>query len=259
VVENVYSGMNAGAQQAVNWWSNDGAHMATLISANHQDAGAGMASADGVVYITLLVGSVTGAPGSAETQMAWAAQASDQPTEQGGGAAAAPISIGATSTPAADGSIIHEVASGQTLWTIAALYKIGLADLLRINGLNDTAVIKPGQKIVIQPAGSLPTATFAMLNSEGTPVQTEDAEGQATEMRSPTRTPRLTQTALAQKAGAASPQAEQDEQPGALAVEPAQNTPLRLLGLDPLLVLIGALVLGGAGLLAAGSLLNRGE
>lgn len=262
VTENVYSGMNAGAQQAVTWWSNDATHLATLISTRYQDAGAGVASADGVVYITLVVGSVTGAAGSAETQTAWLAQATGESGETSAQTTAAPAAdaaaSAATSTPGADGSIIHEVASGQTLWSIAAMYKIGLADLLRINGLNDAAVIKPGQKIVIQPAGSLPTATFALQNAEGTPVETGAAPQAATQTRAPTRTPRPTHTETAQRmSGAASPQAGQDEQVGALQAPPAGS--FRLFGLDPLLVVIGALVLGGIGLLAAGSLLNRGE
>ena len=62
VVENIYGGMNATPQQAVNWWQGDSLHLNTLLSTRHTDAGAGVATSGGVVYYTLDVGSVSGGP-----------------------------------------------------------------------------------------------------------------------------------------------------------------------------------------------------
>jgi len=62
VVENIYSGMNASPQQAVQWWQGDGLHLNTLLSTRHIDIGVGVATAGNTVYYTLDVGSVAGNP-----------------------------------------------------------------------------------------------------------------------------------------------------------------------------------------------------
>jgi len=62
-------------------------------------------------------------------------------------------------TPEADGNYYHTVGSGETLSWIAGFYDVPLADLMTWNGLNNTSVIYPGQKLVLlvtPPA----TATF---------------------------------------------------------------------------------------------------
>jgi membrane-bound lytic murein transglycosylase D len=43
----------------------------------------------------------------------------------------------------------HQVAPGQTLFTIAKLYSVSVADLRRWNGLADTDGLKPGQKLIV--------------------------------------------------------------------------------------------------------------
>jgi hypothetical protein len=58
VIENIYAGMGATPQQAVNWWQREGTHLATMLSTRHTEAGAGVAVSDaGVVYYTLDAGS----------------------------------------------------------------------------------------------------------------------------------------------------------------------------------------------------------
>jgi len=52
-------------------------------------------------------------------------------------------------TPEVDGKYYHTVQSGETLSWIADLYEIPLADLLTWNGLNNTSVIRPGQKLLL--------------------------------------------------------------------------------------------------------------
>jgi len=69
-----------------------------------------------------------------------------------------PISPVVVATPAADGSITHQVGYGQTLIGIAEAYKITLADLLALNGLNSASPIFEGQKLVIA-LGATPTVT----------------------------------------------------------------------------------------------------
>ena len=53
-------------------------------------------------------------------------------------------------TPEADGNYYHTVQSGQTLSWIAGLYDISLADLMKWNGLNNTSIIRPNQKLLLR-------------------------------------------------------------------------------------------------------------
>lgn len=52
-------------------------------------------------------------------------------------------------TPATDGRYYHTVQSGQTLSWIAARYQIPLASLMQWNGLNNTSIIRPEQKLLL--------------------------------------------------------------------------------------------------------------
>ncbi len=65
-------------------------------------------------------------------------------------------------TPEADGNYYHTVQSGETLSWIADLYDVPLSDLMTWNGLNNTSVIRPEQKLLLRvtpPATATPTQT----------------------------------------------------------------------------------------------------
>ncbi len=151
VSENIYSGNNASPSQAVNWWTGDGIHLQTMINPNATDAGAGVAQSGSTVYYTLLVGYVAGSPGSGSGAPP-AASETKAPTKP-------PFIPLITSTPNADGSIVHVVQAGQALWNIAAIYNIPLAELLALNGLTENSFIYPGDKILIRKGEPTPTAT----------------------------------------------------------------------------------------------------
>jgi LysM repeat protein len=89
-------------------------------------------------------------------------------------------------TPEVDGKYYHTVSSGETLSWIAGWYAIPLADLMTWNGLNSTAVIRPGQKLILlvtPPA----TATLTATQSPVTITPTPGPSGTLTP--SPTGTP----------------------------------------------------------------------
>lgn len=50
----------------------------------------------------------------------------------------------------------HKVARGESLWTIARRYQVATRDLLQRNGLARTAVLKPGQTLVIDALDTQP-------------------------------------------------------------------------------------------------------
>lgn len=85
-----------------------------------------------------------------------------------------------TSTRQPDGSIMHEIQSGQTLSEIAYAYKVDWYSLAQLNDLDlDDPVIFEGEKLIIQPTFTI-TPTPTLTNTP----------------RPPTRTPRPTYTAF---------------------------------------------------------------
>jgi len=183
VSENIYSGINASPSQAVNWWTGDGIHLQTMINPNATDAGAGVAQNGDTVYYTLLVGYVAGSPGSGAVP----------PSASGGTKAptAVPYIPVITSTPNPDGSIVHVVQPGQALWNIAAIYKVPLADLLTLNGLNENSFIYPGDKILIRKPEVTPTIEETLLpTASPTPtVPSKTQTSRATSADQPVSTP----------------------------------------------------------------------
>ena len=85
-------------------------------------------------------------------------------------------------TPASDGKYYHTVTEGQTLVWIANLYGIPHTDLMAWNYLNDSSVIYPGERLLLQVTPPA-TATFTPLPPTETPLP------------SPTFTPSLSPTA----------------------------------------------------------------
>jgi LysM repeat protein len=71
-------------------------------------------------------------------------------------------------TPDADGNYYHTIQSGETLFWIAGLYDVSLTDLMAWNGLNDTSVIRPEQKLLLRI--SLPATSTALPTQTLTPV-----------------------------------------------------------------------------------------
>jgi len=73
------------------------------------------------------------------------------------GAEPTPVPV-VESTPNPDGSVSHTIQQGQTLWSISAVYRISLEELLKLNELPQDPVLRPGDEILIQPSYT-PTAT----------------------------------------------------------------------------------------------------
>ena len=73
-----------------------------------------------------------------------------------------------TSTPNLDGSVIHVVGYGETLWHIALSYGVSVDEIRRLNGIaGDSTVIQPGQRLIIRAAGAGTAVPVA-----GTPTMT---------------------------------------------------------------------------------------
>jgi len=140
VSENIVMGTGLTPAEAVDWWTGDDPHLNTMIGSNYRDVGAAVGQSDGAYYYTLLTGYVAGVGSAGSTAPG---------SQTAGPSGPAPV---VQAAPQADGSIVHTVEAGQTLWTIAAVYDVELKDLIQLNGLTETTVLHPGDQVVVRPA-----------------------------------------------------------------------------------------------------------
>lgn len=94
----------------------------------------------------------------------------------------------------ADGSIVHTIVSGDTLFGLSLQYNVSLDEILALNGLTKDSLLSIGQKIVIKGGtGSAPTQPTAAPQATPAPGQPADST-QAT----PAQSTEPTQAAPAQ-------------------------------------------------------------
>jgi uncharacterized protein YkwD/LysM repeat protein len=179
VSENIVSGMGMTPQGAIDWWVNSAPHYNTMVGENYVHTGAAFTSVNGTNYYLLLAAYYFG--GTPDCQ--------SSTSENGSGViVAAPVVV---ATADADGRIIHEIQTGQTLWTIAAAYEVEVADLLELNNMTAQSFIFPGQELIISLDGSpAPSAESSEAPATDSPTRTL----QPTSTPGPTRTPTATPT-----------------------------------------------------------------
>ncbi len=137
VSEIIYGGTQATVDTAISWWKGSSVHNNAMLSPQSLEIGAGVASSGGSTYFTVVMGTISGST-SGET-------GGEIPPP------AIPFNPVQAAEPAADGSIVHIVQAGQTLWTIAAVYDVPLDQLLELNDLTLDDLLQPDQEIKIRP------------------------------------------------------------------------------------------------------------
>jgi uncharacterized protein YkwD len=163
-------------------WS-DAAHMIPMVDPNYTHIGAGVAQGStGIVYI-VHAAYRAGASGSAASPAGT--------TSTKAPAISQVMEAVVTATPFPDGSVVHIVAPGQTLWSIAVAYGTHIIDIQQMNGLAGTTTIYNGMKLIIKNA---PTPTISP-----TPTATSVRPTRTATSRVPTKTatPYYTPTATA--------------------------------------------------------------
>ncbi len=161
VIENIGGGMNVGAEYIVRQQWTDYWHRKTLIGFVSASAGAGVAERDGMVYYTFVIRGWGKETGVQETQAAGTGgSTAGTPSQFQGAPTFDPLSA-FTVTPQEDGSVIHAVRAGETVWSIALIYDIASESIVALNGLNATQpVIYEGQRLLLRPAFTVtPTAS----------------------------------------------------------------------------------------------------
>jgi len=165
ISENIAMGTGLGEGGAVEMWTGDEPHLNTMLGQYYRDVGAGVGSVGDANYFVLITGYVAGGLSAHSTAPA-----------PGSGSAGGPVFqplITATAQP--DGSIVHIVQEGQTLWTIAAIYGIDLDQLLSLNGMTQDALVHPGDRVLVRAAPTTtpspaPSATASPSPGPPTPV-----------------------------------------------------------------------------------------
>lgn len=174
----------------------DPIHMKTMLGYATGAVGAGVASNNSTIFVTLVV-----SPGNAIAI----------PTLPGGtpglGVVYTPIALVplATVTPRSSGAVVHEVGYGQSLWAIAMAYGVSGDRIRSLNGMaaGDSAIYA-GQKLLIIPAGEFtpspaPAASPSPQIAAAFPTLVSPVRG------SPTPVPPLTAVPTISKSAAAAP------------------------------------------------------
>jgi LysM repeat protein len=172
----------------VGWWKTSQIHNDTMLASTYVEIGCGVATdGNNRYYYVCLTGYIAGGaytPSSGSSSSSSSAQP------------AAPVMIPVTKAdPQPDGSIVHIIRTGQTLWTLAAVYEVPLAQILQLNNFSEWQIIQPGDEVIVAPAGSAPTVQ-PTEDAEATPEATETDEPTPTAAAS--NTPRPTAQQLAQ-------------------------------------------------------------
>lgn len=151
-----------------------------------------------------------------------------------------------TVTPVDDGTIIHIVGYGQTLWSIAIAYGITVNDIRSLNGIaSDSDVITIGQKLIIRPANIFsptPMGTNSDFSTESSTPSPEDKPV------STVSTSQLTATLNATSIKTSTPSPEFTPSPTqepVVSTTKKFNNPIAALGLSLLVVVFLALVILG--------------
>lgn len=185
VGENAGGSTDASPAQMIFFWDQSSVHRLTMRMASATHIGAGFAANSEQRLFILLIGAAAGqSPPAADApiaggtpaigwtpppNMGWTAngvthQGSDyapaaveNAAANSAGSAAPeavayvmPFDLIRVAAPNADGSVIHTVEVGQTLWAIAARYGIEQSAIRALNYLDAQAVVRPGDRLIIQ-------------------------------------------------------------------------------------------------------------
>jgi len=159
--ENIVAGSGMSVQQAVLIWQGDAPHLNTMLSPHLTEVGAGMANVNGYIYYTLDASMPSGGTVS---------YTPDPNATPGEGTGALPtldwIMPVITSTPNADGKIVHEVQVGQSLWGIADIYGTTVQEIRSLNNMSVDELVYPGELLFIRAVSTeIPSTPTLMATS----------------------------------------------------------------------------------------------
>ncbi|MBT3338486.1 MAG: LysM peptidoglycan-binding domain-containing protein [Anaerolineae bacterium] len=141
--------------EAIQFWLGDGPHTNTMLSPDRSDIGAAVAISD-QIYIVLETALQTN---SGDMQTDAVSLLTALPYDSTGNLVSDYILPVIVSTARPDGDVIHKVAYGQSLWSIAMAYNITIAQIRVWNGLGETDSVYEGEILLVQKAATQPVDT----------------------------------------------------------------------------------------------------
>lgn len=147
--EIVYMGYQATVDDAMAWWKTSSLHNRVMLDSQYLEIGAAVSTDGDWTYFTAEIAWVTGVSAPADAGKSSSEEDTDD-TQEDSASVIIPI---IKATPNEDGSIIHILQEGQTLWAVAAVYEVDLDALLLQNNLTRSSIVFPGDQIIVQPAG----------------------------------------------------------------------------------------------------------
>lgn len=157
--ENITAGTNMTPAEAVSQWTGDEPHLNTMISPQYVDIGAGVSIVGNMIYYVIDTSRKSGSAVPAYTPQV----INGTPVVNLNPL----VSTIFPSMPASDGSVVHQVRSGETLWLIAITYGVKIDEILQLNNLAKDSPIYPGQSLLIRWASNTPSQA---LTATDTPV-----------------------------------------------------------------------------------------
>lgn len=194
-----YMSTSTTVDEIITSWQGDAPHRDTMFSEFRSDIGAGIATTpDGEVVAVLETALQTKSglmqyeassilTGIVQTQSAYSVMGTVAAENGMLPQYSVPVYV---STARPDGDVVHEVQYGQTLWSLADIYKVSIEQIKLLNGLVDDNIV-PGWKLLIQKAATQPPP---VTDTPLTPLGTSTATSYPTAVPFYTSTPTLTVT-----------------------------------------------------------------
>ncbi len=147
VIENFVSGSGMTPQGAVTWWDGSPIHKQGMLSTLYVEVGAGYAViGDQQIYVMVFGYIPPPTPTPRPSSPGETAPEPEEPEEPAG----PPVVPLIQSPPREDGSVVHVVQQGQTMWDIAAVYQVSIDELLALNYLEWGELLHPGDEVLVK-------------------------------------------------------------------------------------------------------------
>jgi|WetSurSiteA1Bulk_404760.scaffolds.fasta_scaffold28468_2 uncharacterized protein YkwD len=209
--ENIIAGSGMTPAEAVSSWTGDEPHLNTMLSPQYKDIGAGVAVVGDTVYYVIDVSRKSGSAVPAYTPQV----VNGTPVYNLNPL----VSTIYPNTPAADGSVLHVVKPGETLWLIAITYGVKIDDVLKLNNIPKDSPIYPGQQLLIKKGLITPSPESLKTGTPTPGIEEVPTSTSLVETKLPTNT-------LVATSGT---------------ISPARQAGI----MTPLIIVIGALVVAG--------------
>jgi len=153
--ENIAAGKNLSVSAVVLSWQGDPPHLNTMLSSTSQDIGAGVTIIDETVYYTIDVGLASDSPVPLPVE-----GSQDSPYIN-------PVNVNQiiTSTPHSDGTVIHVVKLGETLWGISQVYAVPVEEILQINNLRNDYIFVGDELLIKIMNTETPTVLASIIQT----------------------------------------------------------------------------------------------